>query len=85
MKTKTRDKASRWPNGRGWDVTLGRKYFQVFHHGAIQRCVKDGSLTGFRGIEYAPPLATDALPDSEAGAIALVRAMIQADVWSPCV
>lgn len=81
---KTRDKAIRWSNGCGWDVVLGRKQYEIFHHGAVRRCVKDNSPTGSRGVEFAPPIGINACPDSEAGAIALVRAMIQADVWSPC-
>ncbi len=66
-------RAERWPNGLGWNFTVGAWTFEIWHHGAVRR------FHGGLADRYTPPLGD--CPDCPRGALLLVNALRHADIW----
>ena len=70
---------TQWPNGLGWDVTVGNVKYEVWPSGSVVRLRKDDSLTGYKGTRYVETHQ----PAPVAAALVPMLADYP-DVWTPC-
>ena len=80
----TTQNANRWPNCLGWSVTICRTRYEIHENGGICALTRDSNaLTGYRGERYCK--LPGCFPETESGAITLIRAARRAAIWSPCI
>lgn len=78
MKTKV----ERWPNGMGWNVTIGTRRFELWPSGSICQVRRDReSLTGWRGWKYCE---TGVTQTEDSSPVDEVLAALKSAKWFPC-